>query len=146
MTPLFLGLLDTWSQNAPVKVSRPSLHLAAPSHVWLDLEAMIRNLPVTKDIFRSRMNTIKDSFKIYYTPRSASGSSTAPKCRFKITSHFSYRSPMGQCQLSLIAYQLARIENAEREVFSVEQVKENRLRYYKDLSGKDDSNTRDIHH
>ncbi|GAN10216.1 hypothetical protein MAM1_0331c09754 [Mucor ambiguus] len=99
-----------------------------------DLEAMLKNLQVTKDIFRSRMNMIKNTFKIYYTPSSASSSYTAPKCRFEINSRFSYKSSMGQCQLNMIAYQLGKIEEIEKEMFSPKQVKKNRLKYYQDLS------------
>ncbi|KAK4514123.1 uncharacterized protein ATC70_006131 [Mucor velutinosus] len=99
-----------------------------------DLEAMLSNLQVTKDIFRSRMNIIKNTFKIHYTPRSASSFSTIPKCRFEIINQFSYKSPMGQCQLNMIAYQLGKIEEMEKEVFSIKQVRKNRLRYYQDLS------------
>ncbi|KAL9544514.1 hypothetical protein MBANPS3_007586 [Mucor bainieri] len=100
-----------------------------------DLDAMLKNLQVTKDIFRSRMNRIKDTFKIHYIPRNAPGfSGSTPKCRFEIFKHFNYKSPIGQCQLNMIAYQLGKIEEVEKATFSYKQVKANRLRYYQDLS------------
>ncbi|CAO0795867.1 unnamed protein product [Mucor circinelloides] len=99
-----------------------------------DLRVMLSNLRVTKDIFRSRMNIIKDSFKIHYKLRSQNSPSTEPNCRFEIINHFNYRESMGQCQLNLIAYQLGKIEEMEKEALSTKQVKVNRCQYYYDLS------------
>lgn len=122
-----------------------SLFRLAFSHIWLDLRVMLSDLRVTKDIFRSRMNIIKDSFKIHYKLRSQKSPSTELNCRFEIINHFNYRESKGQCQLNLIAYQLGKIEEMEKEALPAKQVKVNRCQYYYDLSGKNISNDPPLH-
>ena len=100
----------------------------------LEIDNILNNVERSRDVFKTRMKTVDESFKINYAFYGQSSNPTYT-CTFQILKKFGYQSILSLCQLHLIAYRVGKLTQREDQFLSTKKAAQNKARYFMNLKG-----------